>query len=128
MPDQDPSFLGLTDVAAFGKADAVVSGFTIQYSSDAGASFNISLGAPAGGEIARVVNAAGGAPTGFAIVGQTDDESVNGEEVEGKGVCGLVDWGQGEDAPFSQLSQCDSPPCYTLRASSPTWPMWLFTI
>lgn len=50
----------------------------VQVSTDNGLNFTWASGAPAGGEIVRHLGGADGTPTGFAIVGETEDGSVNG--------------------------------------------------
>lgn len=78
VPDQDAFIFALYNGAVYDQY-AVLSGMTfVQVSSDRGANFSWSVGAKAGGEIVRKVMDANGAPTGFAILGETEDGSVNG--------------------------------------------------
>jgi hypothetical protein len=78
VPDQDLFIFALYNGAVFG-SNAVMSGMSfVQVSVDKGANFSWSVGAKAGGEIVRKITSAVGSPCGFAIVGETEDGSVNG--------------------------------------------------
>ena len=80
VPDADLFIFGLDNSAAFGDY-AVVSGDEfIQCSTNKAANFSQVPGsvALAGGEIARKLRAADGSPSGFAILGLTDDGNSNG--------------------------------------------------
>ena len=80
VPDADLFIFGLDNQAVYGDY-AIVSGDEfIQCSTNQGANFTQVPGSIglAGGEIARKLHAADGSPSGFAILGLTDDGNSNG--------------------------------------------------
>ena len=78
VPDQDLFIFALYNSAVAGTT-AVASGMSFVQSSDnAAANFSWASGAPAGGEIVRKLYDASGSTSGFAIMGETEDGSVNG--------------------------------------------------
>ena len=80
VPDADLFIFGLDNQAVYGDYAIVSGDFFIQCSDNRGANFSAVPGsvALAGGEIARKLHDASGAPSGFAILGMTDDGNSNG--------------------------------------------------
>ena len=77
VPDKDLFIFALYNVAVSGTTAVVSAMSFVQVSTDSGANFTWASGAPAGGEIVRKLYD-NGAAEGFAIMGETEDGSVNG--------------------------------------------------